>query len=298
MAGLDNNMLSVIECLAKNKIQDAKNAAIVCCKNDTTKKNAANLNYYQKLLENGNSTFMELPPNLESYMSLEDVSEFREDRYYVGKKQQKLYDQILTGTKVSDRLMEYGISYHNSTLLYGIPGTGKTEFARYVAYKLGLPYAYLNFSNLIDSYMGKTAQNLSRIFDYCKGMKCVLMLDEIDCIGQARQHNSGPDAEMGRIVISLMQCLDNLVHGQIVIAATNREDILDKALKRRFRNKVEFTKFNENEELKMIEKFVESIDLMNMDQELVEYVKDDHTQSETMNFLVEKLIQKVSREVI
>lgn len=196
MAGLDNNMLSVIECLAKNKIQDAKNAAIVCCKNDTTKKNAANLNYYQKLLENGNSTFMELPPNLQAYMSLEDVSGFREDRYYVGEKQQKLYDQILVGTKVSDRLMEYGISYHNSTLLYGVPGTGKTEFARYVAYKLGLPYAYLNFSNLIDSYMGKTAQNLSRIFDYCKGMKCVLMLDEIDCIGQARQHNSGPDAEM------------------------------------------------------------------------------------------------------
>ena len=265
MAGLDNNMLSVIECLAKNKIQDAKNAAIVCCKNDTTKKNAANLNYYQKLLENGNSTFMELPPNLQAYMSLEDVSGFREDRYYVGEKQQKLYDQILVGTKVSDRLMEYGISYHNSTLLYGVPGTGKTEFARYVAYKLGLPYAYLNFSNLIDSYMGKTAQNLSRIFDYCKGMKCVLMLDEIDCIGQA---------------------------------ATNREDILDKALKRRFRNKVEFTKFNENEELKMIEKFVESIDLMEMDQELIEYTKGNHTQSETMDFLVEKLIQKVSKEVI
>ena len=181
---------------------------------------------------------------------------------------------------------------------HGVPGTGKTEFARYVAYKLGLPYAYLNFSNLIDSYMGKTAQNLSRIFDYCKGMKCVLMLDEIDCIGQARQHNSGPDAEMGRIVISLMQCLDNLVHGQIVIAATNREDILDKALKRRFRNKVEFTKFNENEELKMIEKFVESIDLMEMDQELIEYTKGNHTQSETMDFLVEKLIQKVSKEVI
>ena len=129
-------------------------------------------------------------------------------------------------------------------------------------------------------------------------MKCVLMLDEIDCIGQARQHNSGPDAEMGRIVISLMQCLDNLVHGQIVIAATNREDILDKALKRRFRSKVKFTKFNENEELKMIEKFVESIDLMEMDQELIEYTKGNHTQSETMDFLVEKLIQKVSKEVI
>mgnify|MGYP000684877223 CR=1 FL=1 len=63
--------------------------------NDTTKKNAANLNYYQKLLENGNSTFMELPPNLQAYMSLEDVSGFREDRYYVGEKQQKLYIRFL-----------------------------------------------------------------------------------------------------------------------------------------------------------------------------------------------------------
>ena len=61
---------------------------------------------------------------------------------------------------------------------------------------------------------------------------------------------------------------------------------------------MEFTKFNENEELKMIEKFVESIDLMEMDQELIEYTKGNHTQSETMDFLVEKLIQKVSKEVI
>lgn len=83
----------------KIKYRMQKNAAIVCCKNDTTKKNAANLNYYQKLLENGNSTFMELPPNLQAYMSLEDVSGFREDRYYVGEKQQKLYDQILVGQK-------------------------------------------------------------------------------------------------------------------------------------------------------------------------------------------------------
>lgn len=51
--------------------------------------------------------------------------------------------------------MEYGISYHNSTLLYGVPGTGKTEFARYVAYKLGLPYAYLNFSNLEQELRGE-----------------------------------------------------------------------------------------------------------------------------------------------
>lgn len=77
-------------------------------------------------------------------------------------------------------MSEYGIPYLNSTLISGIPGTGKTEFAKYVAYRLDLPYAYLNFSYLIDSYLGKTAQNLRKVFDYCKGQKCVLMLDEVD----------------------------------------------------------------------------------------------------------------------
>ncbi len=42
----------------------------------------------------------------------------------------------------------------------------------------GIPY--INFSYLIDSYLGKTAQNLRKVFDYCKGQKCVLMLDEVD----------------------------------------------------------------------------------------------------------------------
>ena len=55
--------------------------------------------------------------------------------------------------------------------IYGEPGTGKTEFAKYVAFKLGVPYAYLNFSYLIESYMGKTAQNLQKVFDFCKGQQ-------------------------------------------------------------------------------------------------------------------------------
>ena len=73
------------------------------------------------------------------------------------------------GADVTTKMLAYGIPYTNSTLLYGVPGTGKTEFARYVAFKLGLPYAYLNFSCLIDSYLGKTAKNLNQVFDYCKG---------------------------------------------------------------------------------------------------------------------------------
>lgn len=233
---------------------------------------------------------------LQLLMQVEDVSSFREDRYYLGKTQKKLFDQICRGRKVTNKLMEYGISYRNSSLVYGIPGTGKTEFAKYVAYKLGLPYAYLNFSHLINSLMGKTAQNLQTVFDFCKSLQCVLMLDEIDCIGTSRKKGSGPNTEMGRTTITLMQCLDDLVDGQIVLAATNREDVLDDALMRRFQNKIEFTSFEQKEELQMIKKFVDSIDVMDMDEGLIEYAKEGHTQSETIDHLVEKLIQIVSDE--
>lgn len=57
----------------------------------------------------------------------------------------KNYEKIESGVKTTTKMLEYGIPYMNSTLIYGEPGTGKTEFAKYTAYKLGLPYAYLNF---------------------------------------------------------------------------------------------------------------------------------------------------------
>ena len=61
--GMDNLMLSCIRALAENRIQDAKQAAIACCVNDTTKKNAGKTGYYKKLLENGTTTLFELPAN-------------------------------------------------------------------------------------------------------------------------------------------------------------------------------------------------------------------------------------------
>ena len=296
MAGLDKNMLALIECLSKNQIQAAKEAAIACCANDNTKKNEHDVQYYTKLLKNGNTKMMELPYNIVGLMQMQDVSDFHEERYYVGNVQQELFDKIVTGTKITEKLLGYGIPYRNTTLIHGIPGTGKTEFAKYVAYKLNLPYAYLNFSQLIDSYLGKTAQNLQRVFDYCKGQKCVLMLDEIDCIGIRRSHDTGADGELGRTTIALMQCLDSLVNGQIVIAATNRPDRLDKALARRFRTNVEFKKFDFEEELDMIQKFVDAIDVLDMTQEMVDFAKAEPTQAETFDFMIDKIAEKVVEE--
>jgi len=293
MAGLDNNMLVLIRALAENKIQDAKKAAVVCCVKDNTKKNEGKVQYYKKLLENGCTTMFELPTNLKGLLNMQDVSDFNEARYFLGEQQRKLFSNIKTGVMTTTKLLEYGIPYMNSTLVYGEPGTGKTEFAKYVAFKLGLPYAYVNFSYLIESYMGKTSQNLQRIFDYCKGQKCVLMLDEVDCIGIARGNDSGVDGELGRTVIALMQALDNLVDGQIIIAATNRQDRLDKALLRRFQRHDEFKRYEKEEEIGMIKTYIKSVDENFLTEEMITYANDSHTQSETVSYLIGKIAEKV-----
>lgn len=181
--GMSDNMLACIRAIAENRIQDAKQYAICCCVEDSTKKNEGKVQYYKKLLENGSDNVMEVPMNIKGLVKMIDVSDFNESRYYLGRQQADVFTRIIKAVNTTTKLLEYGIPYTNSTLLSGIPGTGKTEFAKYTAYKLELPYVYLNFSYLIDSHMGKTSQNIQRVFDFCKGMKCVLMLDEIDCIG-------------------------------------------------------------------------------------------------------------------
>lgn len=207
--------------------------------------------------------------------------------------QKELFDKIQKGVFVSEKMLEYGLPYRNSTLIYGVPGTGKTEFAKYTAYKLGLPYAYLNFSYLIESYMGKTSQNIQKVFDFCKGQKCVLMLDELDCIGLKRSNDTGADGELGRTTISLMQALDNLVDGQIVIAATNREDRLDNALKRRFQNKNEFIPYDENERMAMIKKYLNSVNADFITNKILDYGKESHTQSEIVNYLINEIANEI-----
>lgn len=252
--GMDNLMLSCIRALAENRIQDAKQAAIACCVNDTTKKNAGKTGYYKKLLENGTTTLFELPANLKGLILMQDVSDFNESRYYLGAKQRALYSQIKMGADVTTKMLAYGIPYTNSTLLHGVPGTGKTEFARYVAFKLGLPYAYLNFSCLIDSYLGKTT-------------------------------------------IALMQSLDSLVDGQVVIAATNRRDRLDPALLRRFQRQEEFLPFEYEERKAMIQAYMQSVNPDFLTDEILGYANDAHTQSDITKYLIEQIVSRVTAEV-
>ena len=243
-------------------------------------------------MENGNTCFTELPSNLEGILKKVDVSGFQEDKYYLGEKENEILQQIQKNQKVYSKMLTYGVHMNNSVLLYGEPGTGKTEFAKYVAYKMGVPYIYLNFANTIDSFMGQTAKNIERVFDYCKGQKCVLMLDEIDCIGMLRG-GKGADGELSRITITLMQCLDAMVDGQIVIAATNRKDMIDGALLRRFHKIYEIARYSQEEQKKMIEKWLISLDyndfkkMVNID----DLASKEMTQNEIISTLKDELCE-------
>ena len=88
---------------------------------------------------------MELPANVSSFATMEDLTNtYLESRYYLTNEEKELFELIKNMNDVSLQLMEKQIPYLNATSLYGESGVGKTAFSRYVAYKLEMPYLYVN----------------------------------------------------------------------------------------------------------------------------------------------------------
>lgn len=135
-------------------------------------------------------------------------------------------------------LRKAGISIPTTILLHGRPGTGKTTFARLLSKRLGLPFAEVRTSTLVSCRLGETGRNIARIASLLSHTEAFVFIDEIDALGAVRGLR-GELAEMGRVTIALMRMLDGLAPGTVLAAATNRPDILDPALMRRFSKKFE-----------------------------------------------------------
>lgn len=298
--GMTANQLALVRAVAENKLSDAKKYATLCCIEDTTQKNAIYVKRYKNLLEN-NPTMIEMPFNIKGMAQMEDVSSsFREDRYYLSDREAELFGKIASMNEAGLKLMEMGIPYLNAILLTGISGTGKTTFGRYVAHKLDLPFLYINFSYLIDSYLGKTAQNLRNIFDFARMNKCLLMLDEIDCIAQSRNGASeGTTREFNNTTISLLQELDKIQNDSIIIGATNIPNAIDPAVKRRFAIHHEVLPLERSECISMMNRYLDSVEI-GYNKVEVEHVadmlykeKNMPTQASILNFLVSKIAEAI-----
>ncbi len=299
--GLTDNQQRLIRAIAENDIRSAKKCAIACVTEDNTQKNKWFCKKYKSILESSGANMIELPYDLQGLLSVEDVTNsFKEDRYYLSDREKVIYENIIQMQKVNQRLMEMGIPYINSTLLHGESGTGKTTFGRYVAYKTGLPFCYMNFSQLVDSLLGGTSKNISKAFTYAISNPCVFMLDEIDCISIRRSgagSSSGTGGEMARITITLMQEFDKLPNDVIVIGATNRMDRIDEALLRRFSTKHEVKVLDAAEKIGMIRKYLHDIGLDFPAHKISEMVSRNRNQSMLLNDLIRTISEKIAEEV-
>lgn len=293
--GMTDNQKRLIRAVAENDIRNAKKCAIACLAEDTTQKNQSFVNRYRTILTSEGANLFELPSDLREILVCEDVSlTFREDRYFLTEEKKSLAEKIVKMSRVSQKLMEMAIPYKNASLLYGAPGTGKTLFGKYIAYKLGLPFCYLNFSRTVDSYMGATSKNIAKAFSYAASNPCVFMLDEVDTISCNRAGGmSGAEKEIGRVTITLLQEFDKLPNDVIVIAATNRVDLLDEAFISRCAVREEFKPFSDVEKRAMVEKYLLSINMSIEESEMATIMKKSN-QRDITNAMIQYIADKIA----
>jgi AAA+ superfamily predicted ATPase len=130
-------------------------------------------------------------------------------------------------------LAAYGLRPDTKVLFHGPPGTGKTVTAEALAFRLERPIAIMRLDSLISSYLGETASNLERVFNFLESQEVVALFDEFDAI--ARERSAMDDhGELKRVVNAVLQMMDRYAGKSLIIAATNHEQTLDYAVWRRF----------------------------------------------------------------
>ena len=154
--------------------------------------------------------------------------------------------EIVDFLKNADKYRELGAKIPKGALLVGPPGTGKTLLAKAVAGEANVPFLSISGSDFVEMFVGVGASRVRDLFEQAKKKApCIVFIDEIDAIGRARGRNAGfsGNDERENTLNQLLTEMDGFQTnaGVIILAATNRADILDKALMRagRFDRQIE-----------------------------------------------------------
>ncbi|MDA3820311.1 MAG: ATP-dependent zinc metalloprotease FtsH, partial [Candidatus Delongbacteria bacterium] len=145
--------------------------------------------------------------------------------------------EIVDFLKTPKRYTDLGGQIPKGALLVGLPGTGKTLLARAVAGEANVPFYSMSGSDFVEMFVGVGASRVRDLFKQAKEKApCIVFIDEIDAIGRARGRNSnmGSNDERENTLNQLLTEMDGFDtnSGVIILAATNRADMLDKALLR------------------------------------------------------------------
>lgn len=135
-----------------------------------------------------------------------------------------------------EKYLQIGAKLPRGALLVGPPGTGKTLLAKAVAGEANVPFFSLSGSDFVEMYVGVGASRVRDLFKKANTMApCIIFIDEIDAIGRSRDtRHSGGDSEREQTLNQLLSEMDGFdtSKGIVVLAATNRPEVLDKALLR------------------------------------------------------------------
>lgn len=218
------------------------------------------------------------------------------DSLILSKKIKYELKQIVQGFRSYEVLATYNLKPKNKVLFCGLPGTGKTFTAQVLSSYLGLPLVYINFDAIISSYLGETATNLRKVFDFISNGIWVVLFDEVDIIGKNRddQHETG---EIKRVVNNFLQMIDNFKGDSLIIASTNHPHILDPAIWRRFDEVINFELPERKERASLIKLYLKPLKKeKDLDIELLSRETDGFSPSDIKTMCRDAMIHAIISE--
>jgi len=171
----------------------------------------------------------------------------------------KKIEQIIKELKNEGILKTYGLKNKKKILFYGPPGTGKTLTAKVLSSIIKYPFVFVRFESVISSFLGETASNLRKIFDFITKGKWIVLFDEFDIIGKQRDDPT-EHGEIKRVVNNFMLMIENYEGESIIISSTNHPHLLDIGIWRRFDDIIYFDLPNKRRRTMIFDKYLKNFE--------------------------------------